>query len=76
MKAIIQIQKEGKYYIATDIITNVADQGLTRDEAISNLKEGLELYYEGIIEHIPKKNEISFLNINVESYVKATDPIC
>ena len=76
MKAIIQIQKEGKYYTATDIITNVADQGLTRDEAISNLKEGLELYYEGIIEHISKKKEISFLNIDVEPYVKATNSIC
>ena len=33
MKTIIQLHKEGKYFIATDLITNVADQGLTEAEA-------------------------------------------
>jgi hypothetical protein len=39
MKTLIQIHKEGKYFAAIDLITNVADQGLTESEAISNLKK-------------------------------------
>ena len=37
MKTIIQVHKEGKYYVATDVITNIADQGKTRAEAVANL---------------------------------------
>ena len=38
MKTIIQIYKEDKYFVAADLVTNVADQGLTEEEAIRNLK--------------------------------------
>jgi len=34
MKTIIQIYKEGKYFVAVDLSTNVVDQGLTEEEAI------------------------------------------
>lgn len=40
------ITKEDNTYIAKDIATSVADQGNTIDEALHNLKEALELYYE------------------------------
>jgi predicted RNase H-like HicB family nuclease len=46
MKTIIQTHKEDKYYVAVDLVTNVADQGLTEDEAVNNLKKGLEEHYE------------------------------
>jgi predicted RNase H-like HicB family nuclease len=39
MKTIIQIHKEGKYFIASDLITNVADQGLTEKEALANSRK-------------------------------------
>ena len=42
----IVISKEDDMYIARDVKTNVADQGDTVEEALENLKEGLELYYE------------------------------
>ncbi len=42
MKIIMQVHKEGKYYVATDLITNVADQWGNRAEAVANLKKGLE----------------------------------
>jgi predicted RNase H-like HicB family nuclease len=42
----VVITKEEKYYVATDISSNVASQGLTVENALSNLKEALELYYE------------------------------
>jgi predicted RNase H-like HicB family nuclease len=38
--------KEGDFYVAKCIDNNVASQGRTMDEAIANLKEALELYYE------------------------------
>ena len=46
MKTIIQVHKEGKWYVAVDLITNVADQGHTEGEAIRNLKIGLEEHYK------------------------------
>ncbi len=42
----IVVSKEDDMYIVRDLKTNVADQGDTIEEALSNLKEGLELYYE------------------------------
>lgn len=46
IKSTIAIQKDDDWYVATSIETGVASQGKTIDEAISNLKEALELYYE------------------------------
>ncbi len=40
------IIKEDKYYVATDLLSGVASQGKTFDDALSNLKEALELYFE------------------------------
>lgn len=75
MKTIIQIHKEGKYFVAVDIITNVADQGLTEDEAIANLKKGLEEHYQILMELAPKNQKISFLDINVEKYAPTSSSI-
>ena len=75
MKTIIQIHKEGKYFIAVDLITNVADQGLTEDKAIANLKKGLEEHYQILMELAPKDQKISFLNINVEKYAQTSSSI-
>jgi predicted RNase H-like HicB family nuclease len=42
----IVITKEDKLYVAKCIDNTIASQGKTMDEAIKNLKEALELYYE------------------------------
>ncbi|MDR2190412.1 MAG: type II toxin-antitoxin system HicB family antitoxin [Candidatus Peribacteria bacterium] len=42
----IAIVKEEHMYAAKCIDNDVASQGKTMDEAIKNLKEALELYYE------------------------------
>ncbi|TFH49476.1 MAG: hypothetical protein E4G89_04765 [Methanothrix sp.] len=60
MKAPFQIHKEGKYFVAIDLITNVADQGLTENEAVSNLKKGLEEHYQILLELSPKGRKLSF----------------
>ena len=71
MKTLIQIHKEGKYFVAIDLITNVADQGFTEEEAISNLKKGLEEHYQILLELAPKGRKLSFLDIEVERFAQA-----
>jgi predicted RNase H-like HicB family nuclease len=61
MKTIIQVHKEGKFYVATDLITNVADQGATEKEAIGNLKKGLEEHYRILMELTPKGRKLSLI---------------
>lgn len=41
MKTLIEVHKEGKYFVAVDLLTNVADQGLSEEDAVRNLKTGL-----------------------------------
>jgi len=40
------IQREGNWFVATCIENMVASQGHSIDEALSNLKEALALYFE------------------------------
>ena len=42
----IVIIKEDSWYVAKCLENAVASQGLTMDEAMDNLREALELYYE------------------------------
>jgi predicted RNase H-like HicB family nuclease len=40
------IKQEEEWFVATCLENNIASQGKTMDEAISNLKEAIALYYE------------------------------
>lgn len=42
----VVLVQEDDWYVATDCASRVASQGKTIDEALRNLKEALELYYE------------------------------
>ena len=75
MKTIIQIHREDKYFVAADLITNVADQGLTEEKAVANLKKGLEEHYQILMELAPKDWKISFLDIEVEKYAQTSRPV-
>lgn len=46
MLCTVLVTKEDDVYIAKDLRTNVVDEGDSLEEALNNLKEGLELYYE------------------------------
>lgn len=72
MKTLVQIHREGKFFVAVDLITNVADQGLTEEEAVSNLKKGLEEHYQFLLELAPKGRKLSFLDIEVEGLAQAS----
>ena len=41
------VWKEGKYHVAQCLDIDVSSFGETRKEALSNLQEALELYFEG-----------------------------
>ena len=46
IKVTVLIQKEDNWYVSKCVENSVASQGKTIEEAIANLKEALELYYE------------------------------
>ena len=45
-KVSVLVRKDDDWYVATCLENQVASQGKTIEEAINNLKEALELYYE------------------------------
>jgi predicted RNase H-like HicB family nuclease len=47
MNSSVCITEQENWIVATDVSTNIASQGKTTKEALVNLKEALELYYEG-----------------------------
>lgn len=40
------VWREGKWYVSQCLEVDVASQGDTEEEALANLKEALELYFE------------------------------
>jgi len=56
-KGTIKITKEEDWCVATCLENNVASQGETIDEALENLQEAIELYYE----EESSREELSFL---------------
>lgn len=40
------VWREGDWYVSQCLEVDVASQGQTEDEALTNLKEALELYFE------------------------------
>jgi len=49
--------------VAVDLVTNVADQGLTEAEAVSNLKKGLEEQYQIRMELAPKNRKTKYTSV-------------
>jgi len=58
IKVTVIIQKEENWYVSKCIENNVASQGKTIEEALSNIKEALELYYEDERPEIEHKETI------------------
>lgn len=59
IKVTVIIQKEENWYVAKCVENNVASQGKTIEEAIKNLREALELFYE----------DVSPENINIPTFI-------
>ena len=41
------VWKEGKYYVAQCLNVDISSFGKTKKDALENLKEALELYFDG-----------------------------
>jgi predicted RNase H-like HicB family nuclease len=66
-KFIASIIKDGKWYVAKDLVSGVTTQGKTIENAKENLKEAVELYFEDEKLKAPKNRldpVFSFMEIN------------
>jgi len=61
------VQQDDDWYVAKCLENSVASQGKTIEEAIANLKEALELYYEDISSDIvePRQTFVTTLEVTV-----------
>ena len=59
------IQKEENWYVAKCVDNNVASQGKTIEEAMSNLKEALELYLQDDNTIKPKEIFVTTLEVAI-----------
>ncbi len=59
------VQKEENWYIAKCLDNSVASQGKTIEEAIKNLKEALELYYEDEEPIMPKEVYVTTVEVTI-----------
>lgn len=51
----VLIIREDPWYVAEDVATSVTSEGKTVEEAMDNLREALELYYEdSVMESVPE----------------------
>jgi predicted RNase H-like HicB family nuclease len=66
-KVTVIVQKDDDWYVAKCLENSVASQGKTVEEAITNLKEALELYYEDIQSDIvePRQTFVTTLEVSV-----------
>lgn len=75
MKTLIEVHKEGKYFVAVDLLTNVADQASSEEEAVQNLKKGLEEHYQLLIEFTPSNHKLTYLDIEVDTLIKNSSAV-
>ena len=62
------ITKDGKFYVARCLEIEIASQGETMEEAIHNLKEAIELYYEDQVDiDAPSSPIIAPVDVEVRS---------
>lgn len=61
----VMIQKEDMWYIAKCLDNSVASQGKTIEEALANLKEALELYYQNEEPKQPNNIFITTLEVTI-----------
>ncbi|MFA6372858.1 MAG: hypothetical protein WCW68_09545 [Methanothrix sp.] len=48
---------------------------MTEEEAVSNLKKGLEEHYQVLVELVPKGRKLLFLDIEVKRFAQATSSL-
>ena len=64
-KVTVVIQKEENWYVAKCLENSVASQGKTVEEAMVNLKEAVELYYEDMPQESYLDNQMFVTTLEV-----------
>ena len=64
-KVTVIVQKDDDWYVAKCLENSVASQGKTVEEAIDNLKEALELYYEDTPAEQDKQKQVFVTTLEV-----------
>ena len=75
MDTLVQIYQDGEWYVAVDLATDVADQGKTREEAISRLKIGLKEYYETLLKMLEKDKKFEIITVEVPYSGNSSSPL-
>ena len=57
------VWREGQWYVSQCLELDVASQGETEEEALANLKEAIELYYES--PHATRPPEVRMIEVEV-----------
>lgn len=65
LKYSVIIEKEENWYVAKCIDNNIASQGKNIEDALKNLKEAIELYYEDEEPINPKEIFVTTLEVVV-----------
>ncbi|MEO8637613.1 MAG: type II toxin-antitoxin system HicB family antitoxin [Candidatus Taylorbacteria bacterium] len=63
------VWKEGKFYVAQCLNVDISSFGKTRKEALANIKEAIELYFEDI--KTPSIPEVTSLSLAETSFQHA-----
>lgn len=59
------VQKEEEWYVAKCIDNSIASQGKSIEEALNNLKEAIELYYQDEKPIMPKQVLVTTLEVTI-----------
>ncbi|PWR69482.1 hypothetical protein ACKUB1_15770 [Methanospirillum stamsii] len=74
MDTLVQVYRDGEWFIAVDLATDVADQGKIKEEAISRLKIGLKEHYAVLLDMLKKDREFEVIKVNVPNN-KSSSPL-
>lgn len=64
-KVVLEENEEGGYTIFVPSLPGCISEGDTRDEALQNIKEAIELYLESDVEKIPTGKNIQILEVTI-----------
>jgi len=60
--------QEGSLFVATCLVNQVTSQGKTREEALINLQEALELYFEDdSFSELPDFKQVEASNLTIQA---------
>lgn len=65
MKTVIDVKKDGRWFVATDLLTQVADQGPTRAAAIAGVKKALRERHEVLLRLVSKHPSMQVVDVEV-----------